>query len=161
MGMCGTIGTMMARFPGLWIGAITGLLLGIIAGFVPFARSLKMNDRYIRKGLATARKRGGNKQHYDVAEDIFHEGLMAEDDNVGYEHAKGESDRTADAPYSQAASPRPPPTASDRSGAASPRPVDVHRPTVRTAAITPSRLSSILHDLDASAKTSQSPPSAE
>ncbi|CUV07179.1 unnamed protein product [Cryptosporidium hominis] len=33
------------------IGLILGLLLGLVVGFSPIARSLKMNDRYIRRGI--------------------------------------------------------------------------------------------------------------
>ncbi|OII74070.1 uncharacterized protein cubi_02872 [Cryptosporidium ubiquitum] len=33
------------------IGLILGLLLGLVVGFSPIARSIKMNDRYIRRGI--------------------------------------------------------------------------------------------------------------
>lgn len=33
------------------IGLLLGLLLGLVVGFSPIARSIKMNDRYIRRGI--------------------------------------------------------------------------------------------------------------
>ncbi|CBZ50520.1 putative transmembrane domain-containing protein [Neospora caninum Liverpool] len=46
------------------LGGSIGLLLGVICGFAPIARQLKVNERYIRQGMAAAAMAGNSgKKH--------------------------------------------------------------------------------------------------
>eukprot|EP00921_Rhytidocystis_pertsovi_P003142 GHVQ01005248.1.p1 GENE.GHVQ01005248.1~~GHVQ01005248.1.p1 ORF type:complete len:551 (+),score=68.36 GHVQ01005248.1:175-1827(+) len=59
----GGIGGLMAKTEaslGLALGLSIGFLVGLIIGFVPFMRDLKINDRYIRRGLMAA---GSSSRH--------------------------------------------------------------------------------------------------
>ncbi|KFG58766.1 putative transmembrane domain protein [Toxoplasma gondii RUB] len=49
------------------LGAGVGLLLGIICGFAPVARQLKVNERYIRQGMAASISGNAGKKHQDAA----------------------------------------------------------------------------------------------
>ncbi|KAJ1613500.1 signal peptide-containing protein [Cryptosporidium canis] len=52
LGTGASIGLMAHSGTISWVvGLILGLLLGLVVGFSPIARSLKMNDRYIRRGI--------------------------------------------------------------------------------------------------------------
>ncbi|KAH8741624.1 hypothetical protein FG386_003598 [Cryptosporidium ryanae] len=73
LGAGATIGLMAHSGTISWsVGLVLGLLLGLVVGFSPIARSLKMNDRYIRRGIRQRemrrRSRLSESGHSEVSE---------------------------------------------------------------------------------------------
>ncbi|KAK6590446.1 hypothetical protein RS030_152260 [Cryptosporidium xiaoi] len=73
LGTGATIGLMAHSGTISWsVGLVLGLLLGLVVGFSPIARSLKMNDRYIRRGIRQRemrrRSRLSESGHSEISE---------------------------------------------------------------------------------------------